>query len=318
MMSAGRVLWRGRPSQKCCVCASLCHSCLSYVNEDRPLSETSAHLAGESPLVLIANDQEWTARAVESILASNGYRVLRAFTARETLQLAEAVDPDLVILDHQLPDFSGVEVCRRLRADARFGAALPVIMTTAGPSGRQQRVAAYSAGAWEFYGQPLDSEALLHKLSVYYAAYRDVRRLRRDAMVDAETGLYSRIGLVRRATELLSEARRAGRAVACVRWTVPDPNDAAQVSQVARTFRVHARSADVQGRLAAGEFAIVAADTSAEGAERLASRFRRLFATAAGSAEDAVITTVVSLDDPGLLPSDGEQLLQRLAPSLAA
>src|SRR5512147_2736564 len=164
----------------------------------------------ECPLVLIANDQEWTARAIESILAAKGYRVLRTFTAGETLKLARVVDPDLVILDRQLPDFSGVEVCRQLRADERFGAALPIVVTTAGPSGRQQRLAANEAGALEFFGQPLDSEALLHKISVYLAGYREVKRLRQGALIDQVTGLYSRVGLSRRATEVLSEARRAG------------------------------------------------------------------------------------------------------------
>ena len=138
----------------------------------------------ESPLVLIANDQEWTARAIESILAAKGYRVLRTFTAQETLKLARVVDPDLVILDQQLPDFSGVEVCSQLRADERFGAALPIIITTAGPSGRQQRLAANEAGAWEFFGQPLDAESLLHKISVYLASYLAVKRLRHGALID--------------------------------------------------------------------------------------------------------------------------------------
>src|SRR5262245_2013772 len=90
-----------------------------------------------APLVLIANDQEWTARSVESILFANGYRVLRTYTATETLEVAGTALPDMVILDQQLPDFSGGEVCRRLREDPRFGASLPVFITTAGPSGRQ-------------------------------------------------------------------------------------------------------------------------------------------------------------------------------------
>src|ERR1019366_9632360 len=94
------------------------------------------------PLVLIANDQEWTGRAVESILVATGYRVVHALTATQALEVARRVSPDLAILDLQLPDFSGVEVCRQLRSDPQFGPSLPIIITTAGPSGRPQRATA--------------------------------------------------------------------------------------------------------------------------------------------------------------------------------
>jgi PleD family two-component response regulator len=273
---------------------------------------------GDSPLVLIANDQEWTARAVESILAANGYRVLRTFTARETLELARVVDPDLVILDQQLPDFSGVEVCRQLRADARFGAALPILVTTAGPSGRQQRLAANAAGAWEFFGQPLDAEALLHKISVFLASYREVKRLRTVALIDHVTGLYSRAGLSRRASEVLSEARRAGSAVACVGWSLAQPLDESSLDRAASVLRVQGRAADAYGRLAAGDFAVVAPNTSATGAERLAERVHEIFSRLAGDSLTNVRTTIVTLDGPAEMTTDGEQLLERLTHALAA
>ncbi len=271
-----------------------------------------------SPLVLIANDHEWTARAVESILVADGFRVLRTHTAGETLQVAGAVDPDLVILDHQLPDFSGVEVCRRLRADPRFGPALPVIITTAGPSGRPQRLAAYEAGAWEFYGQPLDAEALLHKLRVYNASYRELRRLRRAALIDSDTGLYSRSGLVRRANELLGEARRGGRAMSCVQWSVAPEAVANHLGQLATAFRAHGRSADAHGRLGDAEFAVIAPDTGASGADRLAERMREELAHAVEGGADTIRIAVVSVEDPSQLPADGEQFLERLVPALAA
>lgn len=267
------------------------------------------------PLVLIANDQEWTARAIESILVANGFRVTRSFTARETLAAAAAGDPDVVILDQQLPDFSGVEVCRQLRADPRFGSALPIMITTAGPSGRQQRLGAYEAGAWEFYGQPLDAEALLHKLQVYSAGYREVRRLRHDAMIDAETGLYSRSGLARRATELLGEARRSGREVACVGWTVLTPVDADRAGRAAALLRGEGRSADAFGRLGIGDFAVIAPGTGATGAGTLAERFRDVIARAYDADRNAVRATIITHEDA---PTDGDELLDRLAVALAA
>ena len=284
------------------------------------LDGPSRSVAGESPLVLVANDQEWTARAIESILVANGFRVSRTFTAQATLAMASASPPDVVILDQQLPDFSGVEVCRRLRADPRFGSALPILITTAGPSGRQQRLSAYEAGAWEFYGQPLDAEALLHKLRVYSAAYGEVRRLRHDTLIDSATGLYSRAGLARRANELLGESRRSGRAVACVAWSLEDATDVGHSQQAGTMLLAQGRSADAFGRLDNGAFAVVAPGTDAKGAGQLAERFRDMIAGAYEAQRDSVRTTILTDDGAGSPPSSGtgDQLLDRLTHAIAA
>ena len=280
------------------------------------LDETTTATA--RPLILIANDQEWTSRAVESILGANGYRVVHAFTAAEALAVAARVSPDLVLLDQQLPDVPGTEVCRQLRADPQFGPSLPIIITTAGPSGRPQRMNAYDAGAWEFYGQPLDSEALLHKMSVYISAYGEARRLRRRALIDDATGLYTECGLRHRATEAIAEARRMGRPVACVGWSLRGDTDGARTRDAAAVFRSSGRAADVLGRLDSGAFAVVAAGTGSAGAERLASRFQQLLAAATGAAVDEVRTNIVAGDDPTALPSDGEQLFNQLGMAFAA
>jgi PleD family two-component response regulator len=281
------------------------------------VSSERLQVAKDAPIVLIANDQEWTARAVESILVANGYRSHRAHTAAETLAVVERLDPDVVILDQQLPDFPGTEVCRRLRANPQFGAALPIMITTAGPSGRQQRVAAYEAGAWEFYGQPLDAEALLHKLTVYASSYAEVRRLRRESLVDAETGLYSRPGLARRATELLGEARRSGRDVSCVMWSVADALDADRAARLGQALRQHGRSADAYGRLSPSRFAVVAPGASPAGAERLIERFQQLFHDTLSDAGLNISATVVTTAH-GALPVDGSALLEQVSPAMAA
>jgi len=160
------------------------------------------------PLVLIANDQEWSARSLESILAPNGYAVLRAYTGIQALERARTARPDLVILDAQMPDVHGVDVCRELRNDPRFSATTPIIITTAGPSGRTQRLEAYRAGAWEFLGQPLDGEALLLKLETFLKSKLEVDRIRDENLLDHPSGLYNMRGLSRRAREIGSEAVR--------------------------------------------------------------------------------------------------------------
>lgn len=232
-----------------------------------------------SPLVLIANDQEWTARSLESILEAEGYTVLRAYTGRQAVDRAMAERPDLVILDRQLPDMDGPTVCRLLRDEAALGPTLPVVITTAGPAGRTQRLEAYEAGAWEFFGQPLDAEIVTLKLRTFLVAKEHSDRYRRDSLIDDLTGLYTPRGLERRAREVGSEASRHRQPLACIVFGADDDalsaalNTAAELArQVGLTFQRVGRSADVVGRLDTLDFGVVAPATTAEGARALVER----------------------------------------------
>jgi len=234
---------------------------------------------GRPPLVLIANDQEWSARSLESILAPNGYAVLRAYTGNQALERAREGHPDLIILDAQLPDIHGFEVCHQLRQDPDFNPATPIIITTAGPSGRAQRLDAYRAGAWEFLGQPLDGEGLLLKLETYLAAKRMADRGEQEPLVDPDSGLYSSRGLSRRAREIGSEVSRRREPMACIVFTVERPGDGAPpdeaVARIADVLRRQGRASDAIGRLGDAEFAIVAPATQAEGVRRLLDRLEQ-------------------------------------------
>lgn len=228
-----------------------------------------------APLVLVANDQEWALRSLESILQPQGYEVLRAYTGQQAIERARLGRPDVIILDSEMPDMGGVEVCRVLRADPRVGRSTPIILTTAGTSGRVQRLEAFRAGAWEFLGQPLDAEALLLKLEAYVAARREIEQVREDALVDGPTGLYNRRGLTRRAREIATEAYRRRNALACVVLSAESANalDAdGMLVTVGETLRREGRSSDAIGRLGEREVAFIAPSTDADGAVRLAQR----------------------------------------------
>jgi diguanylate cyclase (GGDEF)-like protein len=237
--------------------------------------------APNAPLVLIANDQEWSARSLESILGPNGYAVVRAYTGQQALERARTSQPDLIILDAQMPDMHGFEVCRALRGDPRFSATTPIVITTSGPSGRTQRLEAYRAGAWEFLGQPLDGEALLLKLNTFLESKREVDGLREENLLDPGTGLYNMRGLSRRAREIGAEAFRRRDPVACVVFA-PDiesseeetPEEEARrlSDQVALLFRQAGRASDAIGRLGMAEYGVIAPATGPEAAVRLARR----------------------------------------------
>jgi len=184
-----------------------------------------------------------------------------------------------------MPDIEGLEVCQLLRDDPRFNVATPLIITASGPAARAQRMAAYRAGAWEFFGQPLDGEVLLIKIATFMRAKRAVDGVQDDILVDQPTGLYNLRGLTRRAREIGAEASRRHDALSCVAFSAetdaPPGNDrdieetlVRVVEQLGEIIRRTGRASDAIGRLGQSEFAIIAPGTSATGAVKLVERLR--------------------------------------------
>jgi CheY-like chemotaxis protein len=139
-------------------------------------------MASSPYTALVADDHEWSVRSLESLLGPHGFTVIRAFSGTEAVKAALESRPDAVILDWRMPDLSGIEVCRQLRADPRVGLSTPIIVTTASSIGRAERLEAYFAGAWDLCTQPLDPELFVLKLSTFVQAKRALDELRRGSV----------------------------------------------------------------------------------------------------------------------------------------
>ncbi len=104
--------------------------------------------------VLVVEDNEKNMKLFRDILEARGYRTLEATTGGRAVELAVEHQPDLVLMDIQLPDIDGVEALRRLRADAR-SASLPVLALTAqAMEGDRERFLA--AGFDGYLSKPVD------------------------------------------------------------------------------------------------------------------------------------------------------------------
>jgi diguanylate cyclase (GGDEF)-like protein len=251
------------------------------------MSASASNRRSRPPLVLVANDQEWSARSIESVLGPRGYAALRVATSERTLELARIAQPDAIILDMALPDLGGRVVCERLRQDPLLPLNVPIICTTSAIASRSERLDAYAAGAWELCAEPLDAEVLLLKLDAFVQAKLASDRIREETLVDDETGLYNARGLARRAREIGSDAIRRSDAVACVVFSAEQESpssdaDSAQSDReiaeaVSRVCQANSRLSDAVGRLGPNEYAIIAPATSEEGAERIVTRLRDSF-----------------------------------------
>jgi len=108
--------------------------------------------------VLIIDNWEDGARTLAALLESAGYETRIASSGLTGLEIADAVLPGAVILDLDLPDMSGYEVCRRLRARP-FGARLLIIVLT-GWTRHSDRVAASEAGCDHYVVKPASLDTL--------------------------------------------------------------------------------------------------------------------------------------------------------------
>ena len=238
------------------------------------------------PLVLIASDQEWSGRSLETIIGPRGYGVVRAHTGHQVLETARSTHLDVLILDTRLPDVDGILLCRQLREQRIVPATTPIILTTSVQATRASSLAAFAAGAWDFCPHPVDSDLLLSKMDTFVRAKRAADRAQEESLLDESTGLYNFRGMARRARETGAEALRVRGAMACVALA-PVMDDALEpgesIETVARDVGEHlgmalartARASDVIGHLGRGEFAVIAPATSPEGAERLMERLQR-------------------------------------------
>ena len=90
------------------------------------------------------------------------------------------------------------------------------ILLTSGAVSRGERLEAYSAGAWEVLQPPFDPQELLARVEPYIRAKRDVDQALEGVDVNPLTGCYNARGLMRRLQEVIADARRHHRPLACV------------------------------------------------------------------------------------------------------
>ncbi len=116
----------------------------------------------EPVTILAVDDQPANLRLLDAVLSPRGYRVIRASSGEQALELLPSSGADLVLLDIVMPGIDGYEVCRRIRS-APETAFLPVVMVTA--SGNQEKIRAIEAGADDFVSKPFDQSELLARVA---------------------------------------------------------------------------------------------------------------------------------------------------------
>ncbi len=113
-----------------------------------------------SAVILNVDDNEPNRYWRHRVLTEAGFTSYNAATGRETLDLAALHRPDLVLLDINLPDISGIEICRRLKATPSHASTL-VLQISASATSAPHATEALNSGADGYLAEPVDSTVLV-------------------------------------------------------------------------------------------------------------------------------------------------------------
>lgn len=113
--------------------------------------------------ILVVDDYAGARYLRSRILMDAGYEVVEAENGEDALRLAATVLPSLILLDVNLPDISGTEVCARLKRDP-VTAEIPVIQITGAWLSEEARRRGMASGANAYLTEPVDDVTLLKEV----------------------------------------------------------------------------------------------------------------------------------------------------------
>ena len=159
------------------------------------------------PKILVVDDVPQNVRLLEAVLVPHGYQVLTANDGILALELVEAEQPDLILLDVMMPGLDGYAVCTHLRENDAT-AVLPVIMVTS--SIGQEKTKAIEAGADDFIPKPFNHDELLTRVRslLRIKRYHDTIKIQAAELAELNQTLEERVQAQVEELERLRRLRR--------------------------------------------------------------------------------------------------------------
>lgn len=121
--------------------------------------------APNAKLVLIVEDNDLNMKLFRDLIEAHGYRTLHTRDGRDVLEIVRSKKPNLILMDIQLPEVSGIEVTKWLKADAELRAIPVVAITAFAMKGDEEKIRA--GGCEDYLAKPISVASFLAMIRKY-------------------------------------------------------------------------------------------------------------------------------------------------------
>jgi diguanylate cyclase (GGDEF)-like protein len=267
--------------------------------------------------VLIIDDSSIARRIAQARLVKENLDVDVASNGEEGLAAARRNPPDLILLDVNMPDLDGFEVCKSLKNDPDLSM-IPVIFLT-GSDDMDDRVKGLDLGAVDYVTKPFDAFELRARVRAALRTKHLQDMLINSARMDPLTELPNRRALTERLEHEWERVQRYGGVFALIMADIDlfkRVNDTyghsagdTVLREVAQTILNQSRKTDHPTRFGGEEFAIVVPNESVETAASQAERLRREIETIALDVNAVTVRVTMSF---GLADSSAAESIEEL------
>ena len=263
--------------------------------------------------ILLIDDSPEAIAIARARLVRDNYEVIHATDGKAGLATASKEKPDLILLDVDLPDTSGFEICRLLKSDPELSM-IPVIFLT-GSTDTTDKVKGLDLGAVDYVLKPFDSYELSARVRAALRTKHLQDLLIKHAQIDPLTELWNRRALMDRLAQEWSRITRHGGVLACIMCDIDhfkQVNDTYGhrigdeiLRKVGEVLINTSRQSDFPARYGGDEFVVLVPDEDADGAYHLAERYREEISRIEVKAGKEIVSVTASfgVDDSNGLPS---------------
>jgi two-component system cell cycle response regulator len=265
--------------------------------------------------ILVIDDAPEIHALLDVRLRAEEVSLVHALSPSEGMTMAQTLKPDLILLDMEMPETSGLDLCRALKADPVLHS-IPVIFLT-GTSEVLTKVRGFNVGAVDYVTKPFEPAELRARVAAALRTKRLLDLLSSRAQLDGLSGLYNRAHFDQRLRDELDAARAEGRPTSLILADIDHfkqindthghPFGDRVIEAVARILR-KIPEAHAACRYGGEEFGLILHDTTPEDALVLAEELLAHVAAISLPHGGRVVNVSASFGVASTVPTEGDEM----------
>ena len=271
--------------------------------------------------VLIIDDDPSALEVAKARLSKEGLDILCAQGGVLGLKAARTEDPDLILLDLDMPDISGFDVCRSLKSDGEL-CMIPVLFLSSSTTA-EDKIAGLDLGAVDYVTKPFDAFELRARVRAALRTKHLQDMLFEHAHIDPLTGLPNRRALMERLHQEWARIERHGGQLSFVMADIDNFKNVNDryghnvgdklLQEVAGAITGQCREMDLPARYGGDELAIIVPGEMAPAAVHLAERCRREVAKACVAVQNEMVGALASFGVADIKGISSPEALMKVA-----